>query len=283
MTLVWTEESPSRGGTIHRIGKRARSAITRTFMVTGTYSDIEVHAYANTWLTTNRFYIVTPYKFLAESYELEHQGGDAWRVNAHYESMGTDAEAQPTQKRARAFDTTGATMHMSSGFAEKRYAASGETAPDMKCAINVNGDSVEGVEVPSRTLVWQETYEVPNTVITWDYVKTLRSLTGGVNNATFRGFTAEEVLFLGASGSQQWDDEKGDGPIQLTFKFLAGENQSEAFVSGITGINKKAHEYLWLVYRDDTTSDHRFKVPLYAYVTQTSIPKDFSTLGIGTT
>ena len=283
MTLVWQEESPSRGGTIHRIGKRARSTVSRSFVVTGTYSDIDVHTYANTYLTTNRFYTVGVYKFIVDHYELEHQGGDAWRVVAHYESMGTDADAQPVAKRSRSFDTTGSTMHITQALAEKRYAASGETAPDLKGAINVQDDRVEGVEVPSRTLLWMETYEVPHTIITWDYVKSLRSATGCVNNAAFRGFAAEEVLFLGATGTQQWDDEKGDGPIQLQFKFLAGENLTNAPVTGITGIDKKAHEYLWVVYRDDTTSDHRFKVPLYVYVDQTNTPVSFTPLGIGTT
>jgi hypothetical protein len=283
MSIVWTEETPSREAQIFRLGKRAKSSIERNFFVSGTTSDLAVHAYANTYLTTNRLYSIPPYVFLVDHYRLAHLGADAWKVTAVFESLGTDAESQPVRKRQRTFDTTGATKHITNAISENRYAAPGETAPDMKGAINVRDDDVAGVDVPARQLSWTETYDVPNFTLTWDYVKLLRTMTGKVNLQPFRTFAAGEVMFLGATGSHQWDDERGNSPISLMYKFLAGENLVSQSVGDVQFVTKGAHDYLWIVYRDDTTSDHRFKVPLYVYVDRVAEDGDFSTLGIGTT
>ena len=89
------------------------------------------------------------------------------------------------------------------------------------------------------------------------------------------------MLFLGAQGTQQSDEEKGDGPASLTFKFKAGLNDDALFVGQIGPIEKKAHDYLWIVYADEAGTESRIKKPIYVYVNKIFSQSDFNELGIG--
>jgi hypothetical protein len=136
-------------------------------------------------------------------------------------------------------------------------------------AIGVDGDSVQGVDIVVPQLQWTETYDVPHAYVTTAYVKKVSGLTGSVNNGNFRGFAAGEVLFLGASGSQEWDSDKGDGPWTLSYKFLAAANQgpNKTFptitIGDIAGIEKDGHDYLWVRYEDAVSSDTLLKKPKF--------------------
>lgn len=281
MTLQWIEDSGSRAANIKRLGKKDKSTVSVRYKCLGTYDDAEVHQQCNAFFSTNRFYNVEGFIFLVESYDVTHLGGDAWEVTAHYESMGLeDAEQEQPEpfKRSRQFDTTGGTAHYSVGFEERRY---GTNAPDMKKAIGVDGDSVNGVDVVVPALQWSESYDVPSTVITASWIRGVAGITGCINDASFRGFEAEEVLFLGCSGSQQWDTEKGDGPWSLTFKFSASQNQTDLSVGDLT-VEKKGHDYLWVTYDKSVANERVIQTPRHVYCTRVYRKANFSGLGIGT-
>jgi hypothetical protein len=91
------------------------------------------------------------------------------------------------------------------------------------------------------------------------------------------------VLFLGASGSQEWDSQKGDGPWTLSFKFVASKNITGQTIGSIEGIEKKGHEYLWVRYESAVSGSDLVKKPKYVYVNTVYREGDFSGLGIGTT
>jgi hypothetical protein len=154
-------------------------------------------------------------------------------------------------------------------------------------AIGVDGDTVQGVDIVVPQLTWTETYDVPHQFITTNYIKALSSATGSVNNAAFRGFAPGEVLFTGASGSQQWDSDKGDGPWNLSYKFVASANQGAGktfpaiTIGNITGIDKDGHDYLWVRYEDTVSNDTLFKKPKFVYVDKVYRRSDFAQLGIG--
>jgi hypothetical protein len=275
----WVEISGSRAATVKRIGKKDKSTVTVKFAYLGSYNDGDVHLQANIFFSTNRFYNIGGVIFLVESYDLQHVGGDAWEVTATYESLGTDDEEQPEPlKRTRQFDTSGGTAHFTVARGEQRY---GANAPDMKKAIGVDGDKVNGVDVVIPALQWSETYDVPSLLITNAYIKTLADVTGTVNSSAFRSFDADEVLFVGASGQQQWDEEKGDGPWNLTFKFVASNNEANLSMGGIDGISKKGHEYLWAYFDDTVANNKLIKTPKFVYVNQIYRRTSFSQLGIG--
>jgi len=283
MPLVWVEDGDSRQATIVRKGRKATSSYVKSYKVFGTSDDTALHTEINTQVSQNGAYWQYPgvqnMKLRAESYSVSFLGDNAWQVTINYSKDGAEDGAAPL-KRARSFDTTGGTQHITQAYSETRF---GTNAPDQKKAIGVDSNGVNGVDIVVPQLQWQETYDVPNTYVTSAWIRGVSGVTGTTNNAPFRGFEAGEVLFLGCSGSQEWDDEKGRGPWSLSFRFVASKNVTGETVGDIAGVAKKGHEYLWVRYEDAVDSNVLLKKPKAVYVNKVYRESNFSTLGIGTT
>jgi hypothetical protein len=294
MALVWVEDGDSRQATIVRKGKKGASSYTKSYKIFGTADDTELHAAINAEISANGAYWQYPgvagMQLLAEQYSVSYLGDNAWQLTISYEKAGAEDAAQPEPlKRARSFDTTGGTQHITqacsvgSGGAldfEKRFPSS---ATNMSGAIGVDSNGVNGVDIVVPQLQWQESYDVPNAYVTSAWIRGVSGITGTTNNAAFRGFEAGEVLFVGCSGSQEWDDQKGRGPWSLSFRFVASKNVTGQTIGSITGIEKKGHEYLWVRYEDAVSSGTLLKQPKAVYVSKVYKDSDFSALGIGTT
>lgn len=300
MALVWVEDGDSRSATIHRLGKKSTATMQRSYKVFGTDDDVAVHADANARISTLEPYWNYPgtnVNLRAESYSISYLGDKAWQITVSYEKIGADDDTQNEPKRrARSFDTSGGTAHITQaqtfgssnlGDFERQYPG---TASNMSGAIGVSGDSVEGVDIVIPALTWTEVFDVPDKYVTSAYIKKVAELTGTVNNGGFRTFAAGEVLFVGCSGSHEWDEEKGSGPWSLSYKFVAspnagaGQTRPAITVGTITGIEKKGHEYMWVRY--DNKVDNKNSLILHpkaVYVNRVYPQADFSGLGIGTT
>lgn len=275
----WIETSESRSASLARKGKRADSTVTVVYHAFGTDDDLEVHDHANGYFSNNQFYSIGDYTFMVESYDLEYLGDKAWKVSAKYVKSGADDDERPDpMRRTRSFDTGGGTQHITQAYAERSY---GTSPPNQSKAIGVDGESVNGVDIVVPALQWTETYDVPSSYVTNGYIKTVAGLTGCVNNAGFRGFDEGEVLFLGCTGNQEWDSEKGDGPWNLSYKFQASENANNLSVGSISGIVKKGHEYLWVRYEPKVDSQVLLKTPKHVYVNEVYRTASFGGLGIG--
>jgi hypothetical protein len=302
MALTWIEDGDSRQATIVRKGKKATSSYTRSFKVFGTTDDVELHTSASAKIISDGYWQypgLPTMKLRAEQYSVSYLGDDAWQVTIQYEKNGAEDGTEP-EKRARSFDTTGATQHITQAAggsvtvfrgsggsstvvttgSERRYPPG--TAPDMSAAIGVDSNGVNGVDIVSPQLQWQESYDVPDVYVTNNYIRGVSALTGTVNNASFRGFAAGEVLFLGCSGSHEWDDQKGRGPWSLSYRFVASPNVTSQTIGDISGIQKNGHEYLWVWYEESTSGSDLIKKPKYVYVDKVYKDGDFSALGIGT-
>jgi hypothetical protein len=281
MALTWIEDGDSRQATIVRKGKKATSSYTRSFKVFGTTDDVELHTAASAKIIADGYWEypgLPSMKLRAEQYSVSYLGDDAWQVTIQYEKNGADDGNEPL-KRARSFDTSGGTQHITQAHAETIFGG----GPSYENAIGVDDNAVNGVDIVVPALQWQESYDVPNTYITNAYIKSVAGVTGTVNNSSFRGFAAGEVLFVGCAGSQEWDDEKGRGPWSLSYRFVASQNVTGQTV-GTLSVNKKGHEYLWVVYQNENDSEtvSMVKRPKYAYVNKVYRDGDFSGLGIGT-
>jgi hypothetical protein len=295
----WVEDNSSRSATIHRLGKKAQSTYRRSWKIFGTSDDVALHADIND--TLYRFALFWQYpgqpqnQLHIESYSVEYLGDNAWQLQAVYVSDGgEDDQQRDPLKRLRSFDTGGATQHITQAIGsddfpdgEQRFHSGAPAAPNMQGAIGVDGDSVQGVDIVVPQLTWTETYDVPAQYVSTDYVKTTSRMTGTVNDDEFRGFAAGEVLFLGASGSQQWDEEKGDGPWSLSYKFVAhpnygaGKTLPALTIGNIEDIEKDGHDYLWVRYEDAVSGSTLLKRPKFVYVNKVYRRADFKDLGIG--
>jgi hypothetical protein len=293
MPVTFVEDNESRSATIVRKGLRGDSTYTKSWKAFGTSDDSELHLAINTQLSQlyGWQYPNQPGAQLwVESYTVSYLGDEAWQVTANYKKTGIENDEQRDPlKRARHFDTTGGTQHKTQAEGETAYAVGNNVAPSQYRAIGVDGDSVSGVDIVAPALQWTEEYEVPASYVTAGYIKEVARLTGTVNNATFRTFAAGEVLFVGCTGSQEWDDQRGHGPWKLSYKFVASPNAGTGqtlpaiIVGGMSGIEKQGHEYMWVRYEaeSDSASKTLLKRPKYVYVNKVYREASFSGLGIG--
>lgn len=178
---------------------------------------------------------------------------------------------------AYTIDTSAQTVHITQSIATlRRQTATGNDGPDVKQAIGVTTDRVEGTDIYAPAL--QFTRTVRRATVTPTYLKLLYALTGRVNNAAFYRFAAGEVLYLGCTGSLT-----SQGYWELTHKFACQPNQVNIDVGGgITVPAKNGWEYLWVGYKPDVVGGNKvLMVPATAYVEQVYQTADLSLLGIG--
>ena len=162
------------------------------------------------------------------------------------------------------FDTTGGTIHITQAKEEVgRYPTA--AAPDQLGAIAVDGDEVKGTEIVVPTLRLNVRFRHPLGVITLARAKFLSEITGLLNSGMFLGFDSEEVLFLGARGS-----DGSEAEAEVTYQFAVADNLTNLTVGSITGVDKKAWDVAWIRYEDTITTvgvdDNPTRVAKFVYV-----------------
>lgn len=176
------------------------------------------------------------------------------------------------------FDTGGGMQHITQSLSTiNKYAPPAKTAPDFKGAIGVTDKNVSGCDIIVPAFTWTETHYKSDADIDQAYKDVLFDLTGSVNDSTFRNRNDGEVLFLGASGSQQANED-----WEIAYKFSAHENLSGIVIGDVTGIAKGGWEYLWVRYEDieDATAKKLVKRPVAVIVERVYETKDFTDLEI---
>ena len=210
---------------------------------------------------------------------LDHLGTDIWNVDVTY---------GPYEKKEResgdfkwSFDTTGKTKHITQGYAHiATYAKSGTTSKDMKGAIGVTSNGVEGVDVPDKAFAWTEDWTLFAASYAFTYATILGEITGGVNDAYFRGFPAYTVRFDGASGGQS---AKAPLLLEVSFKFSVSPTESIT-ISGFPTFTKLGWHHLSMSYDEekDAVANKMRLIPMQVDVDRVLRAVDFSLLGIGT-
>lgn len=241
-------------------------------------------------------------------YEITAAYGDgSINVNSLDNPQGNGFHDVP-QPQSVAFDTTGATEHITQSWSDSLdpnayrvvYAASiaaATNAPDFKGAVNVSGDSVQGVDITVPAFNWTETWLMPanalfykppdakekdndgNVVSTeqFSYVEHLYRLTGCVNKTKFRTFQDGEVLFLGA----RCEFNRGMTMASITLSFSARKTREKFAVGAIEVQVKKGWSFLWIIYESSADTSVVVKRPKYVYVEQVYPEREFSPLNIG--
>lgn len=179
------------------------------------------------------------------------------------------------------FSTTGGTARILTSLETiSQYAPAGQTAPDFHQAIGVTREGdVQGLDVVVPALRFSIEYRQPEATITDAYVRTLEAMTGTVNDATFFGRPAGEVLYLGSDGQQATDNDP-----TVKYDFVRLPNIAGQTIGDIVNVAKKGHEYLWVLFEEveDAAAKYVPKRPKAVYVERVYDLADFSALGIGT-
>jgi hypothetical protein len=175
------------------------------------------------------------------------------------------------------FDTGGGTFKITQSISTtNRYAPAGETAPNHKGAIGVEDDKIEGAEIVVPQFMWTEKHRIPKAIANQAYIVNLVNLVGHTNQAIFRGFAAESVLSMGVTGANS-----GQDMLDLSFKFSAQPHRTGITIGTITGIAKKAWDYLWVEYRPDPSGTTAQKIPKAVHVEKVYDYADFDQFRIG--
>ena len=213
--------------------------------------------------------------------EIEEQiNATTWRVLARFQKPSFSWPGGTTPDSRFAFDTGGGTQHITQSIQTvNRYGP--KASAKLGGAIGYDGKNVQGVDIAVPVFNFSETHYFTDDDITRPYQMTLFNLTGRFNNATFRGFSEGEVLFLGAAGSRQGDD--ANDLWEISFRFAASPNRDDIMVADIGPITKWGWEYLWVQYADDADDATKqiIKKPVAVYVEKVYHGADFSALGIG--
>lgn len=259
------------------------SSLTLLFLAVGSEDDAAIHAAVTTASPA------TYSTLRRQSVGLSPQGGGVWEATVTYgpDDAGPDGPSDPgatppdppastdplTQEFS--FDTSGATEHVTQSLNTRlSIKAGGGAASDFKQAIGVSKDGVAGADRVAPKFEFSITREL--NFVNLEYLRTLRRMTGRVNEATFLGFAAYEVLFMGASGTVG-----ADGKCKVTWKFAAGLNQTGVEVSDeITLSSVRAWEHVWCAYGQSVDGDLIVSRPVAAYVEEIYRPADFASLGV---
>lgn len=212
----------------------------------------------------------------------ERVNKDTWKVKAIWkrEDGSEDDDDDEEETSSFAFDTGGGTMHRNQSL--KTVSKVPNDAPDFNGAIEVDNEgNVNGVDVTMPVLNFTETHVMKGSRVSTSYKKSVAALTGTVNRSGFRGFSAGEVLFLGASGTKR--SKKPNAPWEITFRFAVSPNQSGLQVGKLKVSQKKGWDYLWVRYADKVADNKKnvIKEPVAAYVEQVYPDGDFGNLGLG--
>jgi hypothetical protein len=217
-----------------------------------------------------------------EKYKLEIEYVDAEVVLQIQRLAETHLDAGESRVT---FSTTGGTARITTSLetvSSYKQAGDANPIPDFGQSIGVTREGdVQGVDIVVPALKLQISYRQPYATITDAYVRTLELMTGTVNNASWKGRAAGEVLFMGADGVQGTAVDP-----ELTYQFLRLPNISGQTIGDIVNVAKKGHEYLWVIFEDRIPGGGAApfipKKPKYVKVERVYPTTDFSALGIGT-
>lgn len=232
----------------------------------------------------------TWYGLPLNGYRITPLGNFNFEVTAVYTVESQDLTDPTDEMASFSFETGGESMRLRQGLEVMDVATNnGKPAPDYGGLIGVNGDRVEGVDVPMPAFRFSITGHLPQSLVTLSYALTVRDLTGKVNDAPFKGFARGEVLFLGAKGG--W---RGRGRAEMTFDFAVSSNVSDFKIAegtpwqlpppGDPPLVKEGWWYADVLYEDahDANAKRLGKRPFCVILHRVFDYGDFSLLGIGT-
>ena len=264
MADVWeTPESQARS----RNRKTGQVLEPREFIITGVTSGVEAELALSA--SPECPWVIGPEYdgtiLRRENISVAPLSNDVWSGTVAYESKGAGSWTF-------AGSTGGGSFNVTQGYGVRSY---GTAPPNFQGAINVTENGVEGVDVVVPQLEFSLTKTQDFGFVSPAYMVALKDITGTTNGAEFSGFARGELLFLGAEFSQQ-----STGETSVTYKFSASPNRTGLTIGSITGIVKRGHEYLWVLYRPNQSGNYLVRVPVAVYVHQLYVEANFEALGI---
>ncbi len=175
------------------------------------------------------------------------------------------------------WDTSAQSAHIIKAISQTHYPA----AADVGLLIGVDEDRIEGVDIPVPKGVYSETRQINNTSLKYGYRNLLHDFSGKINSVNWKGWQAEEVLFLGAVarrlGSGKWS-------FQYSFQIELKETLTVQTVHGPQVVTKQGWDYIWYQrVKEVDAVEGRLTYDIESvHVAKVKETRNFSLLGIGT-
>lgn len=283
MSIVIEELVNSRAWTFSGSGTRTR----RQYRATGSDSDADVRSAAASALpATIEGLIREPIQLEPGRVIDEDLGVGDWLITCEWIAPEARREEPETEADFKIVNYAigGESYRQEHSPSSTPYPAAGRSAPPFSNLIGADAQGVQGVDMEAPVAEWSETHYLPVASITNSYLMAVEDLFHRVNDASFRGRAAHEVLFVGMSARNR-------GPlgtptdVECTFTFRAKRNKTSQTIAGITGIAIDA----WAVIdiRTEAIADEDSQTitrrPTGVIIHRPRLEGDFSILGIGTT
>lgn len=253
--------------------------LERTFIVHGVLDDTEALGVA--YAAADEFYA---YRVRQRHPSIRKFGHGLWEIVFRYKlpdeqqnDQGQPPDGEPPEGVLE-FDTSGATQHITTALEQMHYPPN---APDMKQAIGVGRDTVEGTDVIVPRLTLANTRRPPG-IITGEYIKDLARMTGRTNSAPYTivgrlgSLTGPQVSVQFEAGELRFDGAAPADAGKITYRWEASENATQIEISsGLTVGSKKGHQYLWVKFKNEESRDNLVQVPQFAYVATIYEEADF--------
>lgn len=146
--------------------------------------------------------------------------------------------------------------------------------------IGYDGKDVLGIDLPIPVASWEETFYFNPSAVTQNYRLTCLGLVGKVNNASFRGAAARQVLLTSIEGNKKAADP---WVISFSFTYKADETTTFRMVDQEDRqVTTVGHQVLDVRYAAGKLAGVRCELPKLIFVQEVFALGDFSQLGIGT-
>ena len=134
------------------------------------------------------------------------------------------------------------------------------------------------VHTPSTRLMCRRTVAAA-TAQTTAFEQGIVNLQRHVNSATFHGYAAGQVLFLGASVGEEYYNENDDLLVDVTYQFAVCANEASRVIGGVTLPAKDGWDYAWTITEFNAATGKMETV--CGVVSRVYEYADLTTLGIG--
>ena len=171
---------------------------------------------------------------------VKSHGGGIFEVQAEYADSPTDRNSRKKiGDRLWIFDAMGKQEKVLCGKLLRYRAGSTEgLPPDPGSLINWNGKNGEGFHADGTVRIVPSMREsciavFRNSDMTGNFRRKIMGLTGRVNDSTFHSWEPGEVLFLGASTSVPFRNDRDVMVIEITVRFAIRPNHTNLIVDGV--------------------------------------------------
>ena len=152
------------------------------------------------------------------------------------------------------FSTKGATAKVRYSLETvQRYGRDNQMPPNFRGGINYQNGRFEGTEVVVPKWIKTVSIKYQRHVVNARFERMMLGLTGTVNNASFLGLNAGEVLFNGVDTSDSTITRENGQIIKtsdLVFEFLGMPNVRGMMIGDIGPIDKDGWDFVWEFYRE---------------------------------